>query len=66
MPRPMPDGVRLALAQARSLSDGFARGRLLVAEGEQHTSFNNGNDCVDAIVTRYLVDRDVPRRGTRC
>ena len=44
----------------------FDRGRLLVADGEQHTAFNNGNDCVDAAVTRYLVDRELPGRGTRC
>jgi pimeloyl-ACP methyl ester carboxylesterase len=54
------------LAQARALSGALERGRLLVAEGEQHTSFNNGNDCVDAIVTRYLVEQRVPRAGTRC
>ena len=54
------------LAQARALAGALERGRLLVAEGEQHTSFNNGNECVDGIVTRYLVDRKVPRAGTRC
>ena len=54
------------LAQARSLSGALERGRLLVADGEQHTSFNNGNECVDAFVTRYLVERRVPRAGTRC
>jgi pimeloyl-ACP methyl ester carboxylesterase len=54
------------LEQARSLARSLDRGRLLIAEGEQHTSFNNGNACVDAIVTRYLVDRDLPRVGTRC
>ena len=54
------------LAQARSLAGSLERGRLLVAQGEQHTSFNNGNECVDAIVTKYLVDRKVPRAGTRC
>jgi pimeloyl-ACP methyl ester carboxylesterase len=54
------------LAQARSLSRALQRGRLLVAEGEQHTSFDNGNECVDTIVTRYLVDRRVPHAGTRC
>jgi hypothetical protein len=41
-------------------------GRLLVAEGEQHTSFIMGNHCVDRAVTRYLVDRILPRRGLRC
>ncbi|HEY3672059.1 MAG TPA: alpha/beta fold hydrolase [Acidimicrobiia bacterium] len=54
------------LAQARSLAGGLERGRLLVADGEQHTSFNNGNQCVDDIVVKYLVDRKVPRIGTRC
>jgi pimeloyl-ACP methyl ester carboxylesterase len=54
------------LAQARALARSLRRGRLLVAAGEQHTSFDNGNECVDDIVTRYLVDRRVPRAGTRC
>jgi hypothetical protein len=54
------------LAQARALAAALDRGRLLVATGEQHTSFNNGNDCVDGIVTSYLVERKVPRAGTRC
>jgi pimeloyl-ACP methyl ester carboxylesterase len=54
------------LPQARSLASSLARGRLLVARGEQHTSFNNGNSCVDGLVTRYLVDRKVPPAGTRC
>jgi pimeloyl-ACP methyl ester carboxylesterase len=54
------------LAQGRALASALERGRLLIAEGEQHTSFNNGNDCVDEVVTRYLVERTVPRVGTRC
>jgi pimeloyl-ACP methyl ester carboxylesterase len=54
------------LAQGRALAGALERGRLLVAEGEQHTSFDNGNECVDAAVTRYLVDRRLPPTGTRC
>jgi pimeloyl-ACP methyl ester carboxylesterase len=54
------------LPQARSLASMLARGRLLVAAGEQHTSFDNGNACVDTAVTHYLVERRVPRAGTRC
>ena len=54
------------LAQAKALAGTLDRGVLLVAEGEQHTSFDEGNACVDRIVTRYLVDRQVPARGTRC
>jgi pimeloyl-ACP methyl ester carboxylesterase len=54
------------LAQARALARALDRGRLLVAAGEQHTSFNNGNRCVDTAVTRYLVHRTLPPVGTRC
>jgi hypothetical protein len=54
------------LAQARAVARTFTRGRLLVAEGEQHTSFGIGNECVDEIVTRYLVERVLPRSGARC
>jgi pimeloyl-ACP methyl ester carboxylesterase len=54
------------LGQARALASTLERGGLLIAKGEQHTSFDNGNRCVDAIVTRYLVDRVLPRPATRC
>jgi hypothetical protein len=54
------------LAQARALAGSLERGRLLVAQGEQHTSFDNGNSCVDDVVTRYLVERALPPVGTRC
>jgi pimeloyl-ACP methyl ester carboxylesterase len=54
------------LDQARALAGALARGHLLVAQGEQHTSFANGNACVDRLVTRYLVDRTVPPASTRC
>lgn len=54
------------LVQARALAGALERGRLLIADGEQHTSFDNGNACVDRVVTRYLVERKVPRAGTRC
>jgi len=54
------------LAEARTLAAALDRGRLLVAAGEQHTSFLTGNPCVDRAVTRYLVARRVPPVGTRC
>jgi pimeloyl-ACP methyl ester carboxylesterase len=60
------DDPATPLAQARSLAAALQHGRLLVAEGEQHTSFNVGNRCVDRTVTRYLVDLRVPGPGTRC
>jgi hypothetical protein len=54
------------LASARSLARELDRSALLVATGEQHTSFAIGNACADLVVTRYLVDRTLPRRATRC
>jgi pimeloyl-ACP methyl ester carboxylesterase len=54
------------LASARRLARSLDRAALLIARGEQHTSFLTGNACVDRAVARYLVDRDLPRRGARC
>lgn len=54
------------LVQARALSRALRRGRLLVAEGERHTSFLVGNRCVDHAVTRYLVELRLPALHHRC
>jgi hypothetical protein len=54
------------LASARALTRVIDGSVLLVSGGEQHGSFALGNRCVDRVVTRYLVDREPPRRGTRC
>jgi pimeloyl-ACP methyl ester carboxylesterase len=54
------------LASASVLARSLDRAALLVATGEQHTAFLTGNACVDRAVTRYLVERELPRRGARC
>jgi pimeloyl-ACP methyl ester carboxylesterase len=54
------------LVQARTLAHLLDRSALLVVAGERHTAYASGNDCVDAIVDRYLLTRAVPRPGTRC
>ena len=41
-------------------------GALLTFDGTQHTVALQGNACVDAIVTRYLVDQTAPGPGARC
>ncbi|HET9254342.1 MAG TPA: alpha/beta hydrolase [Pseudonocardiaceae bacterium] len=41
-------------------------GRLLTAEGTQHTIALQGTTCVDDAVTRYLADLELPAHGTRC
>ena len=40
--------------------------RLVVFEGEGHTAFNRGSDCVDDAVERYLVDLEPPADGLEC
>ncbi len=52
---------------AESLTKQLDSGRLLIAKGEQHTSFLGAqNSCVDKIVIRYLVQLQPPASGTRC
>jgi pimeloyl-ACP methyl ester carboxylesterase len=41
-------------------------GSLLTFDGTQHTVALQGNQCVDDIVTRYLVDLTVPPPDSRC
>ena len=60
------DDPATPLFSAQALARELDKSALLVATGEQHTSFAIGNECVDRAVTTYLVDRKLPRRGTRC
>ncbi|TCP48660.1 alpha/beta hydrolase family protein [Tamaricihabitans halophyticus] len=41
-------------------------GSLLTFEGNQHTVFLQGNQCVDKIGADYLIDLKVPSEGQRC
>ena len=54
------------LAAGREMRRELGNARLLSVEADRHTSFNAGNECVDDAVTGYLVDRRLPRPGTRC
>jgi hypothetical protein len=39
---------------------------LLTFDGTQHTVVFQGNQCVDDVAARYLVDMSVPPAGARC
>ena len=41
-------------------------GALLTFEGTQHTVALEGKECVDDIVTRYLIDLTLPPPDARC
>lgn len=51
---------------AQELTKVMGNARLLTWNGQGHTSYLQGSDCVDAAVDAYLVDGAVPRAGTVC
>lgn len=54
------------LRWARGLTEELESAVLVTVGGARHTAFASGNQCVDDIVVRYLVDDAVPKSGTRC
>ncbi|MEU9577897.1 alpha/beta hydrolase [Streptomyces chilikensis] len=51
---------------AEALAGQLSSGRLLTYEGDGHTAYGRGSDCVDAAVNTYLIDGTVPPEGKRC
>ena len=51
---------------AQALADQLESGVLITRDGDGHTGYLVGNECVDAAVDAYLVDGDVPADGTSC
>ena len=49
-----------------SLAEQLSSGVLVTREGEGHTGYNKGNDCVDEAVERYLLDGTVTEDGLVC
>lgn len=54
------------LSWAEALADQLVSGVLLVRDGDGHTGYNAGNECIDRTVESYLVSGEVPESGTRC
>jgi len=53
-------------AWAESLADQLDSGVLVSRDGDGHTGYNKGNDCVDSAVETYLLDGTPPEDGLRC
>ncbi len=51
---------------SESLADQLASGVLVTREGEGHTGFLKGNQCVDDAVEGYLIRGTVPKDGLVC
>lgn len=51
---------------AQALAEQLDSGVLVSRDGDGHTGYNMGNDCVDDAVDDYLLDGDVPKDGLKC
>jgi pimeloyl-ACP methyl ester carboxylesterase len=51
---------------SEALADQLESGVLLVYDGDGHTVYGNGVDCVDDAGNAYLISLKVPKSGTRC
>ncbi|MFG2641322.1 alpha/beta hydrolase [Streptomyces sp. NPDC048370] len=51
---------------AQSLADQLTSGTLLTYEGDGHTAYGRGSDCVDSAINTYLLDGTPPKDGKRC
>ncbi|MEV8316116.1 alpha/beta hydrolase [Streptomyces sp. NPDC059900] len=51
---------------AESLADQLSSGKLLTYEGDGHTAYGRGSDCVDSAINAYLLEGKAPDDGKRC
>ncbi|GGZ25692.1 alpha/beta hydrolase [Streptomyces nitrosporeus] len=51
---------------AQGLADQLSSGRLLTYEGDGHTAYGRGSDCVDTAINTYLLEGTPPEDGKKC
>ncbi|MBO8194891.1 alpha/beta fold hydrolase [Streptomyces oryzae] len=51
---------------AQGLAGQLTPGRLLTYQGDGHTAYLRGSDCIDGAVTTYLLQGKPPKTGTTC
>ncbi|MFJ8213872.1 alpha/beta hydrolase [Streptomyces sp. NPDC096033] len=51
---------------AQALAGQLDSGTLLTYDGDGHTAYGRGSDCVDAAINRYLLEGQAPPAGKRC
>jgi pimeloyl-ACP methyl ester carboxylesterase len=51
---------------AVGLAERLDSGVLLSRDGDGHTAYNSGNDCIDTAIEAYLIDGTVPEDKTEC
>ena len=53
-------------AWAQSLADQLESGQLLTREGEGHTAYGSGSNCIDEAVEAFLTEGKMPEEGLVC
>ncbi|MEU8434387.1 alpha/beta hydrolase [Streptomyces sp. NPDC029216] len=51
---------------AQSLADQLDSGTLLTYDGDGHTAYGRGSDCIDTAINHYLLEGSPPAPGKRC
>ncbi|MFI6644419.1 alpha/beta hydrolase [Streptomyces sp. NPDC050504] len=51
---------------AKALASQLASGTLLTYDGDGHTAYGRGSDCVDTAINTYLLEGTPPTDGKRC
>lgn len=54
------------LRWAEAMADQLESARLVIRDGDGHTAFRMGNECIDGLVEAYLIEGKVPADNTRC
>ncbi|MBP0935503.1 alpha/beta hydrolase [Streptomyces goshikiensis] len=51
---------------AQALADQLESGTLLTYDGDGHTAYGRGSDCIDTAINRYLLEGKPPAPGKKC
>lgn len=51
---------------AESLAEQLSSGTLLTYEGDGHTAYGRGSDCIDTAINTYLLEGTPPKDGKKC
>jgi len=54
------------LTSSRKMAAALEQGVILIRQGEGHTSYGSGNQCIDNAVDTYLIDGKPPADNTQC
>ncbi|WP_119294195.1 alpha/beta hydrolase [Streptomyces sp. YIM 130001] len=51
---------------AQALAGQLSSGTLLTYDGDGHTAYGRGSDCIDTAINRYLLEGKPPKDGKKC